>query len=181
MKTVHISIGIFAALLLALLPQVTLGYFTTGQTATKLSDTASIFTIKYRFGLPKNDIYMPIMAERGLQWESDAKKVGYSLREDSENIQINGKATGIVLSNAPIVNGMYKLEKGKAYTMQLVVVFTTASNTLETDYALQVDRLPFYVDRGNDGLQTLQLNPSELQYYVTKEVELNTDNTNRKS
>jgi hypothetical protein len=32
------------------------------------------------------------------------------------------------------------------------------------------------MDRGEDELQRLQLNPSELQYYVTKEVELNTGN-----
>lgn len=176
MKTGHISTGIFAALLLALLPQVTLGYFTTGQTATKLSNTASLFTIEYAFGLEKNDIYMPIIAERGLAWESEAKKVGYTLRENGEDIMTNGKATGIVLSSAPIVNGMYKLEKGNAHKMTLLVILTTSSTESESDYALQVDKLPFYVDKGDQGLQTLQLNPSELQYYVTKEVELNTGN-----
>lgn len=174
MKITQISIGVFTMLFLALLPQVTLGYFTTGQTATKLSNTASLFTIEYAFGWGKNDIYMPIFAERGLAWESTLKKVGYTLREDAKDIATNGKASAIVLSNAPIVDGMYKLEKGKAQKMTLVVVFTTASTTPETDYALQVDRLPFYVDKGNKQLQTLQLNPSELAYYVTKEVELNT-------
>jgi hypothetical protein len=172
MKTIYISS--LALLMLSMsTPCVTEAYFTTNQTATKINDMTALYSIEYAFGLEKRDIYMPVYAERGLLHASSAQKVGYSLREDGKEVTLQGTTIGMAVSKAPIVNGMYKLEKGKAQKMTLYVILTTSSTTLEMDYALQVDKLPFYVDIGKKDLQTQGLNPSELQYYVTKQVELN--------
>ena len=120
---------------------------------------------------------MPAIAERDLSFkEADVQKVGYSIPIDGGTNATIGNTTAIVVSHAPIVNGMYKLEKGKAQKIWLIALLTTDSNELETDYALSVEKLPFYVDVGEKELQSRQLNPSELQYYKTKEVELNTGN-----
>ncbi len=79
----------------------------------------------------------------------------------------------VVFANAPIVDGMYKLEKGKAHTMTLVAVYKAGADTQQNEYALQVDELPYYVSQ-EDGTQTyLKLNPSELQYYMTPMALLN--------
>jgi hypothetical protein len=174
MKTHYISGALTAIALFAFAPHAD-AYFTTNQIASVINEHAAVFAIQYEFGHEKNDIYMPIAVERDLLWENDQKKVGYSLRNDEEVVQ-GGTTAGLVLSSAPIVDGMYKIAKGTVEKMTLFVVLTTPADAHEMDYALQVDALPYFMDRGEDELQRLQLNPSELQYYVTKEIELNTGN-----
>ena len=58
--------------------------------------------------------------------------------------------------------------------MMLIVILTADQSVTEEDFALQVQHLPYYVEKENESMQRLQLNPSELQYYVTEEIELNT-------
>lgn len=128
--------------------------------------------IEYKFGLRDYDIYMPIVAQRGLQRDSDEPKVGYSFREDGRILNF-GTSAGIIVSDAPVSDGMYKIEKGTARAMTLFVILDTNEAAPHKYYALQVDKLPYYVDRTEASRQSLQLNPSELQYYVTNEVELN--------
>lgn len=177
MKTHHISFLALVAALFACAPHAVLGYFTTGQSALKINDQVALYALEYTFGLEDHDIYMPIVSTRGLSHESDAPQVGFTLREDGEEAVTHGTAAGLVLSGAPIVDGMYKIAKDTAQKMTLFVVFATEADTLEADYALQIDRLPYYVDKGDDELQELSLNPSELQYYITPEIELNSANT----
>lgn len=152
-----------------------LAYFTTGQTAIKLNDTTALYTIDYEFGLNKQDLYMPIVAQRGLPWKSVEHTLGYTIQRNGTTT-VDGTATGIVVANLPVVNGMYKIAKGAAEKMTLLVILTTKPNAEPADLRLQVDQLPFYADYGKSTLATLQLNPSELQYYVTPEVTLNYEN-----
>lgn len=173
MKRTYISKGIFIAVLMVVLPHTSSAYFTTAQSATKLNEQSVLYTITYAFGLSDQDIYMPVLAERGLAWKSSIHKLGYSLTVNGATSSSIGTAEGIVLSKAPIVNGMYKIAKGTGVSMTLLVLETTPKNTTKAAHALQVDQLPFYVDMGKKELKTRQLNPSELQYYVTKSVTLN--------
>lgn len=175
MKTQYISGSFFAFLLFVLSPLTTHAYFTTAQHAVALNAQTALFTIEYAFGLEDHDIYMPVLAVRNLSVENDAKNVGYTIREDEITVTTAGTATGIVLSKAPIVDGMYKLAKGAAHKMTLLVLYSTKVDAFEEDYALQVDSLPYTVDR-ETVMQKLQLNPSELTYYITPEAELNTGN-----
>jgi hypothetical protein len=175
MSIQKISLGLCAAFIVASFPFASHAYFTTNQIASTFNKNTALFAIQYDFGLEKNDIYMPIMAERNLPWENDQKKVGYTLRNDKD-VVTSGTTSGLVLSSAPIVDGMYKIAKGTVERMTLFVLLTTPSDAYEMDYALQVDALPYYMDKGEDELMKLQLNPSELTKYVTKEVELNTGN-----
>lgn len=176
MKKHYISGAILTIALFSILPIGAHAYFTTDQSAFKLNERTAVYSIKYAFGLEDYDIYMPIFAERDLSWDANDKKVGYSMREDGVEAVAHGAATGLVLSGAPIVDGMYKIAKGAAQEMILFVILTIPEDTLEMDYALQVDKLPYYVDKGGDELHALQLNPTELQYYITPEIELNSEN-----
>ena len=164
---------IFLLLCITAQPKVTHAYFTTGQTAVKIDDHDALFLIEYKFGHTNYDMYLPAVTERGLTSVSNEEKVGYTLVDSHKVVQTNGTTNGFVLSNVPIVNGMYKLEKGKAYKLWLAVLLTTDTVTPKMDYALQVTKLPFFMGNNPKKLQTLHLNPSELQYYVTKGVELN--------
>ena len=178
MSMKKISLSVALALAWAVSPAVADAYFTTSQTAVPLNERAAMFLIEYSFGLPDHDLYMPVIAQRGLEWESTQKKLGYTFAENESHVHEHGTAAALVVSDAPIVNGMYKIEKGTAKTMTLLAFLITNPQQHEEDYALQVTRLPYYVDKGAGELEALQLNPSELQYYVTKEIELNTGNFN---
>lgn len=174
MKNIHIFRGIIIIVVAFVLPQGTQAYFTTAQSALKINDTHALFIIEYAFGLKKDDLRMPGVTERGLTWGSKEEKVGYTLRGKDGVITTEGKATAAIISKAPAADGLYTLEKGKAQKMWLAVLFETDKDAKVRDYVLQVDSLPFYVDTGNKDLDVRQLNPSELQYYVTPSVTLNT-------
>lgn len=158
---------------MVVLPHTSSAYFTTAQSAQKINEHTAVFAIEYEFGLTNEDIYMPIVTERGLSWKNKKHSVGYTLHDGNQNVTPQGNAFGLAVSNAPIVGDMYKIEKGKAQKMTLYIVLTTATTTPESRYSLQVDQLPFYVDTGKKVWETRQLNPSELQYYTTNSVKLN--------
>jgi hypothetical protein len=173
MRMSNISAGVWGVFILALFPFAAEAYFTTGQTATKLSPNVALFTIEYAFGLKDHDMYMPIIAERNLLRESSEKKVGYVFTDNGKNKE-EGTSVALVLSSAPIEKGMYKIAKGAAQKMTLLAFLSVDERVTEEDFALHVQKLPYYVDKGGKALEALQLNPSELQYYLTNEIELNT-------
>ncbi len=168
----NISLGLAVYALFAL-PFSADAYFTTGQIAGKINESAALFAIEYTFGLEDRDMYMPVLAERTLSSKSERNKVGYTIRNSDGEEVTDGTAVGLVLSGAPLVNGMYKLEKGDPHEMTLLIIYIAPEGSTEEDYALKIDWLPFEVDRGSKARQELQLNPSELEYYTTKAVELN--------
>ena len=174
-----LKISSFIALALFMCaPQSTHAYFTTGQTVTRLADHAALYTITYSFGLKNEDIFMPVLAKRGvLHSNEETDSVGYTIQSadqtSSSKVFDGGVAIGLALADTPIVDGMYKIEAGTAKEMTLLVLFLLDEGTnSDTDYGLQVEKLPFLVDLGKENLQTRQLNQSELQYYATKKVGL---------
>jgi hypothetical protein len=171
MKKIYLFLFAFAVF--AVQSSTSHAYFTTAQSVVKADEQTAVFAIEYAFGLPKQDIYMPIITERSLAWGSDKHSIGYTLRDGNGMVVTQGDAYGLAVSNAPIVGDMYKIEKGKAEKMTLYIILKTATTTPTGRYALQVDQLPYYVDTGKKDWETQQLNPSELQYYVTEKVKLN--------
>ena len=150
-------------------------YFTTNQAAYKIDDTHAVFVLEYKFGHKDNDMYLPMLTERDLLFKNKKRdRVGYTLRTRTGEVTHEGATQGLVLSSAPIVDGMYKLEKGKVHKLWLVVALTTEKDLTASKYALQVEKLPFLMGKDALRLQKLQLNPSELQYYVTPNVKLGT-------
>ena len=153
-----------------LLTPVSVGaYETTGQEAKRMSDTTAAYFVTYKFGHESKDIYMPVRALRNQQYGMETTSIGYEILERSEFRSNKGTAMGIVLSNAEIVDGMYKVPKGYAASFTLLVLFEAADGEEETEYALQVTDLPFYAGENRD---YQRLNPSELQYYATEGVKL---------
>lgn len=145
-------------------------YFTTDQSATRVIKNTALYTVTYSFGASKEDLYMPVFAKRDLAHGSQEIALGYELLEDAEERVSYGTATGIVLSSEEIVDNMYRIPAGSNGTFTLFVLYSVDESEPEADYALRVTELPFY--RGDDR-GALSLNPSELQYYITPEVELN--------
>ena len=170
MKMHHILYGIVA--LLMVLPLTSSAYFTTAQHAHQLSENSVLFLIEYRFGINQFDLYMPVFGERNLPFGAETDALGYVILEDGTATDV-GAAEGIVLSNTEREGAFYKIPKGTAAKMTFALLFTIPEDALEADYQLQIQELPFYT--GDDRMYR-KLMPSELQHYITPEVELNEAN-----
>jgi hypothetical protein len=173
MNTKYIILGTLSICMLFAQSNTAEAYFTTNQSALKISEDKALYIIEYAFGLEKYDLTMPGVTKRDLLWGTNEDKIGYTFRNESGEVQKEGTVTAAVISRAPRADGMYILEKGKAQKMWLVALLETKKGAEPQNYKLQVDSLPFYVDMGAKEKDVRQLNPSELQYYVTPSVELN--------
>ncbi len=155
-----------------LVPQSSQAYLTTSQSGQALSTTTALFTITYRFGFLNRELYMPILAQRDSGGAATSADVQFKLLNQKGATTSIGHMNGLVLSNATIKNGQYYLPPGKAADFTFVAALTVPTSTSSADYAIQMTSLPFTMIA--DGATVAgRLNPSELQYYVTPEVELN--------
>lgn len=151
-------------------------YKTSDQTAVQYSETKSLYTITYSFGHTKYDLYLPIAAVRDLPYQSQTNALGYEIVEDDTVTNDATDATAVVLSDADIVDTMYRIPAGAAATFTFIALLTTEPTDLEADYKIQITDLPFY--RGEDR-QPQALNVHELSHYVTPELEFNESNTSK--
>jgi len=155
------------------LPTSASAYFTQAQTQLQLTSSTALYSITYSFGLPNQDLYLPIIAERNLMHDASEAKLGYTIRNDREDVITTGDTASFIYSTAEIKDGMYYVPKGSKASFTLVTLFRTQTGTPAEDYLLLVENLPFLVDIGNPELEVRDLNPSELKYYTTNEVRLN--------
>ena len=151
---------------LFLLPVVSHGYFTTNQSAIDLGDRTGLFLIEYKFGVEDFDLHMPLIAKH--EGGVATNFLSYEILDNQDN-PVEGTSFGIVLGNAKIdTNGMYRIPAGFGDTFLLAVFYTPPPEEGSEKYRLRVNHLPFtFVDHLN-----LQLNPSELQYYITPPLSL---------
>ena len=82
-----------------------------------------------------------------------------------------GKSKALVLSNAEIKDGRYYLPKGKSGTFTLVALVDLNKAPTKENVSLLMTSLPFTMIDKSTKIEA-KLNPSELQYYRTPEVDL---------
>lgn len=162
--------------LIALAPQAAFAYFTTDQKAVQINEDTLLYTVTYKFGLEKSELRMPVGAVRGLQFGDASPYVGYTLLQDSETPVTKGDTYSIVLSNMEIVDGEYYVPAGKVGIFTLVTLVKLSPDFIsveERDYnlSMRVTSLPFTMMKDGKEINA-QLNPSELQYYTTPELDL---------
>ncbi len=173
-----LKIKIFLLALIALvgLPQVSSAYFTTEQTATKIDEDTLLYTVTYRFGFLNRELQMPIGAVRGLEFGTTSPYAGYIIQDDEKNVETGGSAYSIVLSNAKVVGNEYYLPAGKSATFTLVTLLNLTPEMItpkdgDRDLSLLMTSLPFTMMKEGKAMPG-RLNPSELQYYVTPELDI---------
>lgn len=171
MKTHKMKLVAWLFVLALFIPQSSQAYFTTAQSATKLSADTFLFTISYKFGFQNRGLYMPIMAVRDNDATSSPTRAEYAILQDGAVISA-GLSNAIVLTNDSAVvikDGQYYLPPGKTATYTLVTLLTIPQ-TEQDQLSLLMTHLPFtfLIDGAKSNLQ---LNPTELQYYRTPAVE----------
>lgn len=156
-----------ALLAFVCIPSVSEAYFTTEQSVTTINEQTAIYAITYKFGFENREVYMPIFAQRGIQAGEDRILAGYDLLSNGEKTEA-GFANGIILTkdaNVQVKDGRYYLPAGQAASFTLYVI---AAPTV--GHSLLMTNLPFEMIKGGAHIPAY-LNPSELQYYQTPEIE----------
>jgi len=176
MLNIKSSVIAGAVLLTCLLPGSASAYFTTAQTAVALNDNVFLYTITYDFGMAKYDLEMPVVAVRQSVADNDTLAVGYKMVDSEGEATQIGDSVGLVLSKAKYVDGAYVVPKGKAASFTLLVLVQATDDELtaydaEQDLALQVTALPFVMKAEGIKIKA-NLNPSELKYYKTPELDI---------
>ena len=152
-------------------------YKTSAQYAWQINATTTLYAIDYWFGHSNYDLYLPTRGVRDQVWNTNNGRLGFSVMEDGKTLSDAGSALAVVGSNAEITDDeMYKVPKGTKQQFRLFVILTTENDAAEADYAILVTDLPFY---RYEEREYMKLNPSELQYYLTPEVEFNSDNPSK--
>lgn len=167
-----ILLSLFA---LFVIPNGAHAYVTFDQSAREVNEQTGLFYIDFAFGHANKPIYIPVQAMRSEDAVA-ANMLSYELFDNGETVTRRGETTGLVLSTADIVDSYYYIPAGEQANFRLAIILTTESDTPETDYTLGVTHLPFLL--GED-MREQELNPSELSYYMTPQIELNTDNSPR--
>jgi len=175
MNKIKLYIGTLAVLLL--LPNLSLAYFTTAQSATRLSDDTILYTVTYQFGFAGRELYMPIMAKRGLEASSTSPYIGYTIMNNDGTVSTIGATNSIVLSrdeDVQIKNNQYYLPLRKSAEFTLITLLTVPAELQkdDLDLSLLVTNLPFTMVKDGTPIPA-HLNPSELQYYRTPAIDLN--------
>ena len=163
MKTLSTSFA-FAAFFFCIFTGISEAYTTTGQFAYSPNGHMGIYMTEFTFGHGDHDVYIPVLALRDQTIREDA--LSYTVTDEDGGIA-EGTIAGIVASRATYKNGFYVVPRGTRETFTLLTIFTPKSET-SANYQTAVTHLPFNFD----GSQSLKLNPSELQYYVTPLLEL---------
>ena len=153
-----------------LLPSFSEAYFTTSQSAIKLNDSTVLFTVSYGFGLKDRDLLMPIYTER-TEFSKSEDTLSYSILNQGTTTAY-GKTVGVVLTkdeDVKVVDGQYFLPAGQSAEFTLISLLTLDEELSDTDLSLLVTHLPFTMVVDEVSHQN-QLNPSELQYYLTPSI-----------
>jgi hypothetical protein len=173
MKKRFFGFALFGLLVLLAGPEEGRAYFTKSQSADRLDTQGVLYSITYDFGMEKYDLYLPIVPTRSEATEDGKKDLTYTILDESEDVSEYGETVGVVVSNAEIRDGKYFVPKGEARRFTLIVLLTEEEKVPRNslDLALQVTNLPFTMKK--EGLSLgARLNPSELEYYITPEVDI---------
>jgi len=158
--------------LLFIIPGTSFGYFATDNTAIVATNGTALYSIDFTFGFAKKDVYIPVMTERTEINDITNPLLGYTFTTSTDGDTQAGLATGLVLSDLPIVDNMYKVRAGTRGHFTLMVVLSLDANDSKAKYGLQVTNLP-YILTTHENSQKLGLGEAGLFAYHTKEVGLN--------
>ncbi len=173
------------------MPSITHAYLTTAQSAVDLGNGTALLTVSYKFGFLNREVYLPILADRNKKIDGKGTDAGYSILFDGKNAGqattsvltsniataslnytvLPGKSKAIVLSKAEIKDGRYYIPKGKSEVFTLIALVDLSKSNLKDNVSLLMTSLPFTMVDKSKKIDA-RLNPSELQYYKTPEIDL---------
>lgn len=161
-NTVRLSITLlsYIAFFIMLVPSA-YGYKTTEQKAVALDENTTLYTISFEFGHEKYAVGIPSAATFGA---TSSDTIQYAFIDTEGTTLENPDAYAFVVSKTSLASSfLYETKPGWGGQFTLAVILNKPAQTPDARYRLHVTHLPFFFDQ----TRQLQLNPSELQYYVT--------------
>lgn len=164
----NISALIFATAFL-LAPSASEAYTPYDITVISLSEAAALYEISFNLGNQSRDITVPISTQRAnSETATSPSEVGFTFTASEGGDSNAGEATGLVYSNASVIDGMYHVPAGTGASFTLFVILKLEKEDPRAKYGLQVTSLPFGLGDQQNGL-----NIHELSNYKTKQIGLN--------
>lgn len=130
----------------------------------KTDDGVAVYTLSFVLGGYSKDLYIPIIGVRGLVNGTRQNNFGFEMQAGyGENPSEDGQVTALMISNADIVNGQYKVPAGTSAAFKIVALFRTAKDESDT-YRFKVTEFPFFI---GDNKEAQSFTPSELKYMLS--------------
>lgn len=121
-----------------------------------------VFELTFPVGGWSKDLYIPVVGEQNLPYGSRIRKFGYTF-ERSGTTTDTATGTALILSNAEMVDGFYRIPAGT--TAWLTVLAIASADEKDGDlYRMRVTELPFFL--GDDRLPGHFTN-GEMKYLTT--------------
>jgi hypothetical protein len=135
--------------------------------AYRITGESTIYQVKFEWGFSGRDVLIPVFATRGLGVADAKDTLGFELLTENGLRTDKGLSAAIVLTDAPIENGYYRLKSGETKTFTVLGVYQHERNTGK--YAFVVSALPFVIEKGDSKVNTT-LNTRELSEFVTEAI-----------
>lgn len=131
----------------------------------------AVYGLSVPMGPFKEDIYIPVVGQRGLENGTRSNYFGYDFESAYPSLAVtdDGQATVLAVSLASIENGLYKIPAGTRMTVQFIGIFSVTADDSNT-YAMRINEFPFFYGASKD---PQSFNPSELKYLATNHEALN--------
>lgn len=137
--------------------------------AVKVTDNAAIFAIKFDFIAGKEAYRIPIGAQRGLPLGSDSNFIGYDVKSGSDSASQDVITSGLVLSTAPIADGLYyEIAPGERASFTFVSVATVPEAIATAEYQASLTHIPHFI-----GDSRTEVSESRLGNFVSAPITLN--------
>lgn len=125
------------------------------------------FIIGWQLQSREQDLYVPVQSTRNLPNGTRTNHFGYQLEADGQVTDV-GSTTALMVSNAKIVDGMYRVPAGETATFFAISYGKFKSPDTEA-YAMRLIEVPFFVGADRE---VQNFNPSELRKFTTGEVKV---------
>lgn len=130
----------------------------------QVENGVGVFMLTVPLGAWPEDMYIPVVGERGLPFASRVNRFGFELEAGFPQAASDaGDATGLIVANAEIVDGYYRFPAKTLASFKIIVV----ANVDEVDgniYRMRITELPFLM---GDEKAPGHFSDGEMKYLVT--------------
>lgn len=134
----------------------------------RITEESALYQVTFEWGFTGRDVLIPVFATRGLGATEATSTLGYEFITENGLRTKDGLGAALVLADAPIENGYYRLKSGEIKTFTVLGIFTHEPS-ITSKYAFAVSGLPFIIEKGGSQSHTA-LNARELTGFVTNPI-----------
>lgn len=141
--------------------------------ADAVTNNVAFYSVSYIFTTDDYELIVPMGTKRSSATSHDnlfANAYTFTSSEGGDGTA--GETAGIVLSDAPVVDGNYRIPANSSATFTLFVILKLDEDAPRAKYGLQMTHLPFSIVRDSSTEQQ-QIGTPQLGAYRTAQIGLN--------